>query len=800
GENLYRLSLTCRHQSGGSLTFGLRQRGQPYRFYWERTEKVPADWRTYDCEFRLGPNDQPMGLWLNLGVAGVFDLREVSLERLSDADLEAEVRRAYPDGGPANLCRSTRFPLGLPNGWSLDRDSSDGDVVRAEAATGSDAPALRLEAPEATILRSEPFPVVYPVAAHAVTARVKGRGDWQVQVVHAGRTFGSATVSLGPDWQRFEVPFTPRFGIPFYQVRWSGSGELLLDRLQAGPRDKCGEYVPPAACEVALCLGSGPHAAAAARIVFEDEAEPWLDVCLVPSPAGAQVRARVTSVQGTVIDLPAVRPDANGRTRLDLGPAMAVTPLGSFRAEVWAERDGSALSPVQELVFHRVRRPRYWGRDAPDSPFGVHTNSTTRHLLMAKAIGLNWTRLHDAGLQYIGWWNLEPERGQWRFFDREIQRYRTHHIKVLAELGTAPPWASYYADTGRKDFGYFDKFFQPKNLDDYVRYVRQVCSRYVGVLDAFDVWNEPWIHAWWGVAYDHEKGGRAGYVTSAEPQRDFARLMQAARSTVREVLPEAVVLGFNTTTGGGTGSQSFSGSDWTRGVLEAGGMEHCDAIAYHAYTGDGVGYPGDSVERGLAVALGPIRESLGTVPRPVWMTEGSPLIHRMGNGLYLHTVPGTPPEDAVEDADRLARYLVSMLANAVRRIFLYSMHAHGDFGTTPKQWNVFTTDEGWLHPSGTAHAHLAWLLEDLRFEQRLDPGGGIHVYLFAGAERAVAAVSSGPDWQPFALPAVPGATWTDLFGNPVSEGTAFAGRVVYAEGSGPGALERLRDPFAPGNP
>lgn len=33
---------------------------------------------------------------------------------------------------------------------------------------------------------------------------------------------------------------------------------------------------------------------------------------------------------------------------------------------------------------------------------------------MLKAIGANWTRLHDAGLDYIGWYHLEPRKGQWR--------------------------------------------------------------------------------------------------------------------------------------------------------------------------------------------------------------------------------------------------------------------------------------------------------------------------------------------------------------------------------------------------
>jgi hypothetical protein len=464
---------------------------------------------------------------------------------------------------------------------------------------------------------------------------------------------------------------------------------------------------------------------------------------------------------------------------------------GSFRLEACVERDGEQVSPWDEVVWHRLHRPRYWGKDAPNSPFAVHTNSTTRHILMAKAIGINWTRLHDAGLQYFGWWMLEPEKGQWRFFDRELLRYREHGMKIFAELGTAPPWASYYQDSGLKSFGYFDKFFQPKSLSDYENYVRVVCERYKKDIDAFDVWNEPWIHAWWGVAYDHEKGGRAGYITSKEPQADFAKLMEVAYTTAHEVIPDAMVLGINSTTGGNTSDTHFSGSDWTRGVVAAGGLDSCDGIAYHAYTSGGVGYPDDTVEKGLAVAVGPIREKYGKVSKPIWMTEGSPLIYRMGNGLYSRILPFESKDNWLDSSDRIARYSISMLANGVSRMFIYSMHSHGRFELEPKKWNAFTTDEGALHPSGVAQSYVAWLLEDTAFRERMELGEGVYAYVFEGEGRAVAALSSAPGFVPIRVPTGRGVSATDLFGNPLDDGAEFTGRVVYLTADSVGVLRKV---------
>lgn len=779
----YRLRLTMRSPTGNSVEVGLRQRGKPYKFYWRTTSKLRASWDSFSHEFSAPKNDQSYGLWVNLPELGSLEIASVQLQRLSREERLAEIRAAYPDGGPPNLLRNTRFPLGLPNGWAIDRDASDGDEVQVGPASGvpgpSGSPSLRLQTETEVRLLAEPFALAYPLVPHAAAVSVRGSGEWTLAVRQETRQIASQTVTLTERWQRTSLAFKPNLDAAFYQFTVSGSGALFLDGVHIGPKEAVTSYQTSHECEIAVAVPPSPMAST--RILFEDMT-PVVQWVATGLQAPAVLHGTLANVYGEEValrDVP-LKPEMVGKLHTLNVDRFALRPFGAFRVELWAERDGSVISPRAELVFHRLRRPRYWGRDAPHSPFGVHTNSTTRHILMAKAVGINWTRFHDAGLPYIGWWNLEPEPGQWRFFDEDIQRFRRHHIKIFAELGTAPPWASYYADSGRKAFGYFDKFFQPKDLKQYANYVRVVTRRYKGVIDAFDVWNEPWIHAWWGIAYDHEKGGRAGYITSREPQKDFTRLMQVTRDTVRETLPDAIVAGFNTTTGKGGGPTRFGGDQWTEGVLAAGGLQHCDVIAYHAYTGGPVGHPGDTVEKGLAVGLGPIREKLGRVPKPIWMTEGSPLTHRMANGLYKHTLPFPSNDPVVESSDRLARYLVSMQANGVARIFLYSMHGHNFYRAEPKQWNVLTTDEGSLHPCGAAHSTAAWHLEDKEFRKRIDSAPGIHVYLFEGRGESVAAVSSSLPGAKFALPRTGELRLEDLFGNPLPAGAPFTGTVVYA--------------------
>jgi hypothetical protein len=164
------------------------------------------------------------------------------------------------------------------------------------------------------------------------------------------------------------------------------------------------------------------------------------------------------------------------------------------------------------------------------------------------------------------------------------------------------------------------------------------------------------------------------------------------------------------------------------------------------------------------------------------MTEGSPLIYRMGNGLYKHTLPFENRDEVLESADRIVRYQLSMLANGVSRIFLYSMHAHnGHFSTESKKWNVFTTDDGCLHPAGAAHAQFAWMLEDTRFVERRDISSGVYAYIFEGKKRAVAVISSSPGFVPCKMPVDKEIHAFGLFGNELPPGSLFQGEVIYLE-------------------
>jgi len=777
-ESCYRLAMLVRGPDRLSISVGVRRAGSPYNYLWQKTQSYPPAWREVVYYFRCDAADYDVNFYLMVNGAGAFDLAGFRLERFTLEELAAHFLSLEPETAPKNLVRQSRFPLGLETGWVIDRDLSDGeDVVVApdgDVSGPTGAPALRIRPRNMATLYSAPVRLVRPTEKHTASLFARGASG-RLIAIGDSRTLATRAFSpSGAAWQRVAVTFQPDLLARVHALRIEAAGEFWIDGLQVEAAGQATVYASPGQAEVHLGVDS------AARVVFDDQ-DPMVRWAVTGEAEGSTLRARVANLYDGEKPLAPV-PLAGGflrqgRLRFDV---FAGRPLGTFRVEAWVENGkGERISPYGEVVVHRLRRPRYWMKDAPNSPFGVHTNSTLRHILMAKAAGINWVRLHDAGTPYMGWYHLERKPGEWSFQDRQLERYREYGLKILGAFATAPEWASYF-DKPRNS--YYDRYYQPRNLDEYGNYTRLVAGRYADLIDACDLWNEPWIPSYWAVGYDQS---RQAYLPSANPQRDFANLARTAWENAKEMVPSLRIAGVNSTTGAASGDRT-GGTEWTRGVVEAGGLDYCDIICYHQYSGDLMGHPNDSVAAGFRAAIGPALDPRGRPPKPVWMTEGSSVTSRTGAGFYRYTLPSEEFEDPWDTSDRLCRFLVSLLAQGVEKVFLYSMHTHVYFGGG-NQYRVLVGEDGYLHPSAAAHSALAWLLEDTRFVKSLTPAEGVTAYLFEGAGRSLAVLAPMPNHAAWSLPSEAALALTDLFGNPLQPGAPLDKTLVYAAASLPAA-------------
>lgn len=782
-ESIYKLSFRLRNTGDSDIEIGLRQKNNPFKFIWSVRHFFSKKWKDYTFVFRLPTFSQTTGVWISSYGNGQYDISSLKLERFTDQQYTDKFLSTPSTGVSGNLFSCSRFPLGFPSGWYPDREYSDGDDIiigNADFSGPSGIAPLNVTAPQACIFRTSAFKPIVPTSEHEVSFYAGGDGIWNVTLLQEDLVVKKLQIPLTQKLARISIPFSPVIAAQFYQLQFEGKGSLNLDGLYAGPINR--GFNPKSVREVALSLPESD--ASPAGIVFEDE--PFaINWCVTGQTDGFILKTNLTDLYDNSVELADIKISGSdfikkGNLPLPVNPDY---PYGCFRVEAFLiDTNGNHASDFSERIIYRLRRPLYWGENAPQSSFGVHTNPTRRHLLMAKSIGINWVRLHDAGLQYIGWWRLEPEKGNWNFFDNEILRYKNYHMSILAELGTAPPWASYYSPKEKTQFNYFDKFFQPKNAADFYNYASRVSERYHSVIDAFDVWNEPWRHAWWAVSFNETKGVPKGYETSKNPRKDYTDLMEAAYKAVKTNTPNACIVGFNTTTANNSNSFHTSGEKWTRGVHKFGGLKFCDTIGFHYYTEALTGYPGDPTETGLQQAFGPVlKQEQQALEHEIWMTQGSPVPDHINNGMYKHTIPFNNIDNFLTSSNRLCRYQLSLLANSVHKIFLYSMHIHGELSMSTRRRGIFVNDDGSLHPTAVAQSNFSRLVDDIEFREIIELKGNCYLYLFSSAKRSLGILSSKSDFQSFLLPSSDNIQFLDIFGNPVSESSKFEGIITYAQ-------------------
>jgi hypothetical protein len=166
----------------------------------------------------------------------------------------------------------------------------------------------------------------------------------------------------------------------------------------------------------------------------------------------------------------------------------------------------------------------------PASPYGVNLNL----ILVRNELGIGQlpsllTGLSRAGIGYVRigleWNTVEPRHGVWNFAttDRIVQTAARYHMRVLAELGGTPSWAS-TAPAGVSD----PWDYPPRNWNDWSTYASQLAHRYRDMVMAWKVLNEP-------VLLNRRVGG-------AWPAPVYAKALALAYRAIHRENPEAIVM------------------------------------------------------------------------------------------------------------------------------------------------------------------------------------------------------------------------------------------------------------------
>lgn len=692
---------------------------------------------------------------------------------------ERELTRDNPVK-PGNLLPTSSFPTGLNGQWSLSSHYLDSKAFAAGEKGPTGVTALRLEPgkgkdyPDRTVLLSPGF-IANPFRPHTLSLYAKGtmpNQEIRLTFYHDKDKNITRTLTLDPTWKRYshtvKLPF-PVHG--FYNMAVSSAKPFLIDGLMVEESDRCNEFRRAGEVEIALRQNTpmGLH--------FERESlAVKLAVYGKPQP-GMIVKGFLRDLYGVAVPVgPWPVKDDLSVTDITLAPG-AESAFGTYTLELQAyDRTGKAVSQLAEAVLHRVHTPRMLGRDAPDSPFGVHINATEEQARMAKALGFNWVRTHDAAVECTKWYWLEKKPGVFDYTDadRKVEMFRNHHLMILGLLDTCPTfystWISEYKVQSRRWF-FLPK---PENLDKWSRYCGNTVAHFKGKIDQWEVYNEPYVGYGFFIKKVEITDGNVT-VVGGTPE-DYVRLLKPAYEAAKTANPSCTVYWMD-----------YPGA-WHNAAAKAGAGNYCDGISFHVYNA-----PAPYVFRDFSSIVEDLKQGLPDNKKNL------PLINSetgSGGTGFFNVFRHVPPDNRLADtklaANAIVRGELANLAVGVRRLFTYTMHYSG--------WGPGYTvmlPDGNLSPIATALSHTFWQLEGMKFAGKRQISDTYHALLFAGVrETTVVLLSKGVPKEPYLIKSLPvGVTARDLYGNEIKLPYRLTDGVIYFSAVGTDAAALARKIF-----
>jgi hypothetical protein len=177
-------------------------------------------------------------------------------------------------------------------------------------------------------------------------------------------------------------------------------------------------------------------------------------------------------------------------------------------------------------------------------------------LSWAQGLGVGWIK------QQIQWHTVEhgPDDFEWQNLDQLVAGADHLGFRVLLGVTHAPDWTrAVQLESG-----------PPADYAEFGRFMEQLARRYRGRIEAYELWNEPNLAREW----------RGDTLDSAR----FVALVAEGAAGVRAADSHAVIVsGAPAVTGIDDGETAINDRVFLRGMLEAGIVQHVDAIGAHPY-------------------------------------------------------------------------------------------------------------------------------------------------------------------------------------------------------------------------
>ncbi len=215
-------------------------------------------------------------------------------------------------------------------------------------------------------------------------------------------------------------------------------------------------------------------------------------------------------------------------------------------------------------------------------------------------LGSRWVR------QQFPWREIEPMEGiyDWARWDAAAGAVAGRGLGLIAVLDAPPEWALRRDPTPLP-------CQPPCRVEAYARFVGAFARRYAGIIQAYQVWDEPNLSQAWG----------GGHVAAC----GYASLLKAAYRSIHEADPSAVVLGGGLAPTQASGPADLNDLTYLAQLYTLGGGAYFDVLAVKGY-----GFWSGPQDRRVVpdvlnfsrlVAVRELMRRRGDATKPLWAVE-----------------------------------------------------------------------------------------------------------------------------------------------------------------------------------
>lgn len=413
-------------------------------------------------------------------------------------------------------------------------------------------------------------------------------------------------------------------------------------------------------------------------------------------------------------------PPSSGADAIRVPLEMTLPTPGLYRLDLLVNAsDGSTLAESSVRLAAVLTRKE---NAPPPDDWGVCTHfaqgrgTVPRSLELIKLAG--FARIRDE----MYWNHIEKKPGEFVFpewADAFIQAASARGLRPLIVLsyGNAQVYPAEFAGTKG-----FPESAEARAL--FVRYVREVVSRYKIQVRDWEVWNEP--QGW----------GKVG------PEL-YTPLLKEVYPAVKSIAPDATIISC-----GGGGAGGGPGGDFIRGIVSHGGLDYQDAFSIHPYMA-----PLNNPDTGYATYRSP---SIPRVSIPVvwpflknWAqrnprSDGKPLgLWVTEIGWFSSPLPSVKNPELAQAAWFARTYLLSRRHNAAKAVFWYDFQDDGD-NPENKEHNFGLITTGYQpKPSYVTAATLSATLGNRPWHKAYVEHDSVKIFEYKGVSGGPGAVIAG---------------------------------------------------------